>query len=129
MYAKIINNKLTFANIKRGSIETPTSVIINPTEENLIENGYKICINTQQPIKDGFYYTSRWEEQEDSFLQVWDEHPIPIQQIVAELKQQLADTDYKAIKYAEGWISEEDYAPIKAQRQALRDKINEYENK
>lgn len=41
--------------------------------------------------------------------------------------QQLTATDYKAIKYAEGLISEADYAPIKAERQALRDRINELE--
>lgn len=43
---------------------------------------------------------------------------------IAILKQQLADTDYKAIKYAEGMISAEDYAETKAQRQAWRDEIN-----
>ena len=46
---------------------------------------------------------------------------------IAELKQKLADTDYNAIKYAEGWIDSEEYAPIKAERQAWRDKINELE--
>lgn len=46
---------------------------------------------------------------------------------IEELKIQLAATDYKAIKYAEGFISEEEYAPIKAERQAMRDKINELE--
>lgn len=46
---------------------------------------------------------------------------------IAALKQNLADTDYKAIKYAEGEISEEDYAPIKAQRQEWRVRINELE--
>lgn len=40
------------------------------------------------------------------------------------LKQQLANTDYKAIKFAEGLISEEDYAPIKKQRQEWRNQIN-----
>ena len=43
------------------------------------------------------------------------------------LKTKLQQTDYKAIKYAEGLISEEDYAPIKAERQHLRDQINELE--
>ena len=43
------------------------------------------------------------------------------------LKIQLSDTDYKAIKYAEGWLTDEEYAPIKAERQALRDKINALE--
>ena len=41
-----------------------------------------------------------------------------------ELKEKLRETDYKAIKYAEGLISEEDYATIKAERQGWRDEIN-----
>ena len=47
---------------------------------------------------------------------------------VNALKKNLFDTDYQAIKHSEGWISEEDYAEIKAQRQAWRDRINELEN-
>ena len=43
---------------------------------------------------------------------------------IRNLKRQLSDTDYKAIKYAEGYISEEDYASTKAMRQAWRDQIN-----
>ena len=43
---------------------------------------------------------------------------------IAELKSLLQATDYQAIKYFEGFISETDYAPIKAQRQAWRDEIN-----
>lgn len=46
---------------------------------------------------------------------------------ISQLKAQLADTDYKAIKFAEGWISAEEYAPVKGERQAIRDKINELE--
>ena len=44
------------------------------------------------------------------------------------LKKKLADTDYKAIKYAEGIISDEEYKPIKAERQRIRDEINRLEN-
>ena len=47
---------------------------------------------------------------------------------ISFLKGELARTDYQAIKYAEGWISEEDYADIKAQRQAWRVEINELES-
>ena len=43
---------------------------------------------------------------------------------IAELKYKLIETDYQAIKYAEGQLTEEEYAPIKAQRQAWRDEIN-----
>lgn len=43
------------------------------------------------------------------------------------LKHKLSQTYDKAIEYAEGWISEEEYAPIKAERQALREEINRLE--
>ena len=39
-------------------------------------------------------------------------------------KQLLAATDYKALKYAEGFTTAADYAPIKARRQAWREEIN-----
>lgn len=45
-------------------------------------------------------------------------------QRIEMLKSELASTDYKAIKYAEGWLTEEEYAPIKAERQVIRDEIN-----
>lgn len=50
-------------------------------------------------------------------------------QRIEMLKDELASTDYKAIKYAEGWLTEEEYAPIKAARQAIRDEINMLESK
>ena len=46
---------------------------------------------------------------------------------IQELKGKLAETDYKAIKYAEGLLTEEEYAETKAQRQAWRDEINALE--
>lgn len=51
---------------------------------------------------------------------------IIIPQIMA-LKEELAASDYKAIKFAEGLISAEEYEPIKAERQALREQINALE--
>ena len=52
-----------------------------------------------------------------------------IGQEIVDAVAQLSATDYQAIKHSEGLISEEDYAPIKAQRQALRDRVNELEAK
>jgi hypothetical protein len=46
---------------------------------------------------------------------------------IEELKQKLTETDYQAIKYAEGVLTEEEYAPIKAQRQEWRAEINKLE--
>ena len=51
-----------------------------------------------------------------------------VEQQIASLKQNLLDNDYKAIKYAEGFISAEDYAEIKALRQSWRDEINRLES-
>lgn len=50
-----------------------------------------------------------------------------VEEQITELKSELEASDYKAIKFTEGWISEEEYAPIKAERQVLRDKINALE--
>lgn len=47
---------------------------------------------------------------------------------IADLKAQLAESDYKAIKFAEGWLTADEYEPIKAQRQNLRDRINKLES-
>ena len=46
---------------------------------------------------------------------------------ISVCKQNLKLTDYKAIKYAEGLISDEEYQPIKEQREEWRRQINEYE--
>ena len=46
---------------------------------------------------------------------------------ISDLKRNLNRTDYQAIKFAEGFISEIDYADIKSQRQAWREEINSLE--
>jgi len=46
---------------------------------------------------------------------------------IAKFKKLLADSDYKAIKYFEGELTEEEFAPIKADRKKWRAKINELE--
>ena len=46
---------------------------------------------------------------------------------ISELKAKLSQTDYQAIKFAEGWITADDYAPTKALRNSWRTRINELE--
>ena len=60
------------------------------------------------------------DEQREEYIPTAEER-------ISILKNELAESDYKAIKYAEGWYSEEEYAPIRAKRQALRNRINELE--
>lgn len=47
---------------------------------------------------------------------------------IVQLKMQLRNTDYQALKFAEGQITAADYEAIKVQRQAWRDEINRLEN-
>lgn len=46
---------------------------------------------------------------------------------IRELKQLLANTDYKVQKYLEGQMSEDEWTTAKAERQAWRDEINKLE--
>ena len=77
---------------------------ISPSRAKLLKLGYKEVVTTPPPV-------------DENEQRIW------------QLKELLQESDYKAIKYAEGWISEEDYAPIKAERQAIRDEINKLEQK
>ena len=47
---------------------------------------------------------------------------------IVELKKYLSDTDYKAIKFAEGELPESDYQEVKSQRHDARARINELES-
>ncbi len=49
-------------------------------------------------------------------------------QRIDEIRGLLSSTDYKAIKYAEGQLSDVEYVDIKAQRQAWREEINALED-
>ena len=46
---------------------------------------------------------------------------------ILDLKKFLANTDYQAIKFTEGAMTEQEYAPIRTQRAAWRAEINELE--
>ena len=83
-------------------------VILNPTKEQLQEAGWTEVVPPTP--------TAEEIAQQQREAEIWS------------LKEQLRESDYKAIKFAEGWISEADYAEIKAQRQAWRERINELEN-
>ena len=52
-----------------------------------------------------------------------------IKQRIAELKRNLKDTDYLALKCVEGELSIADYTPIKEQRRQWRAEINSLEVK
>ena len=67
------------------------------------------------------------EEALDAYIASHPEPVVTPEEEIAELKAKLAATDYQAIKYAEGYFTDEEYAEMRAQRQAWRDRINELE--
>jgi hypothetical protein len=90
----------------------------------------KSFLNLKTPLNDENYI----EITEEEFNELTYVEPLVIDNTkatkrkeISRLKAQLQATDYQAIKYAEGWLTEEEYAPIKAERQAMRNRINELE--
>lgn len=56
------------------------------------------------------------------------ESEINKQRKIQELKQLLSSTDYKAIKFAEGLITPEEYYSVREQRKLWREQINNLED-
>lgn len=54
--------------------------------------------------------------------------PVPIEERIDSIKAKLRETDYIALKIAEGAATKEEYADVIEQRQKWRDQINELRN-
>lgn len=80
--------------------------LLSPSEGVLLANGWERV--TEEPTEEEVVEQLRLSE-------------------IDGLKALLLESDYKALKYAEGWLTEEEYAPIKAERQQWRERINELE--
>lgn len=48
---------------------------------------------------------------------------------IAFLKSELAETDYLCLKYTDGALSEEEYEPIRKQREEYRSEINKLQGR
>lgn len=74
-----------------------------------------------------------WADEDYEEVQMYIPNPIlTAEEQIAELKRELESTDYKIIKCSEhqllGLDMPYDVAELHAERQAIRDKINELEN-
>lgn len=88
-----------------------------------IENNYILIADTETSDVNGFTYPKELcphKSEHDLQVEVWNRE-------IFELKEELNRTDYKAIKYAEGVMTDEEYQPTGIQRQAWRHRINELE--
>lgn len=88
-----------------------------------IEHNYIPIADTEKSDVNGFTYPKELcphKSERDKQIELWNRE-------IFELKEELSQTDYKAIKYAEGVLTDEDYQPTGIQRQAWRKRINELE--
>lgn len=88
-----------------------------------IEHNYIPIADTEKSDVNGWTYPIELcphKSERDKQIELWNRE-------IFELKEELSQTDYKAIKYAEGVMTDEDYQPTGIQRQAWRKRINELE--
>lgn len=88
-----------------------------------IEHNYIPIADTEKSDVNGWTYPKDvcpHKSERDKQIELWNRE-------IFELKEELSQTDYKAIKYAEGVLTDEDYQPTGIQRQAWRKRINELE--
>ena len=90
-----------------GILRTDNSIIINARDEQWIAEGW-VEYTPPQPSAEEVAMQEAKKEMDD-------------------LLDDLCKLDYKGQKYIDGCYTEEEYAPIKAERQAKRDRINELE--
>lgn len=88
-----------------------------------IEHNYILIADTEKSDVNGWTYPKDicpHKSERDKQIELWNRE-------IFELKEELSQTDYKAIKYAEGVLTDEEYQPTGIQRQAWRKRINELE--
>ena len=126
------NNQENFEEVTFSKIDNIVS-LQGATENN---NGFKTYRLSGEQLGDFSDYTTTYRLLDDEVQysndgSIWTE-PIAYEPTVEDkinaLKQELASTDYQAIKYAEGWFNDEEYAPIKAKRENLREQIRALES-
>ena len=100
-----------------------TNIITYPLNKNLIT----IDIDNLSDIRVGYDYFINNQIIKNETYEL-DMQLAEINRQISECKEKLTQSDYKALKYLEGFISEDDYKPIKEERQKYRDKINSLEN-
>ena len=122
------NNSNVFEEVTFTRLSNNIVSLKGGTENN---GGFKTYRMNGEQLGDFSDYTTTYRLLDDEVQysndgSVWVEpHPYEptVEDKINALKQELASTDYKALKYAEGWFTEEEYAPIKAMREELREKI------
>jgi len=110
-YAKLVNNYPSYAprRIHIGSV-----IVYNPTDEQLVADGYLPAVETDPPVTDERHYAApRWTEQDGQIVQSWTVEEIPI-------------SDEEALtRYANSLTGADDPDLISAAETLITDRIKE----
>lgn len=97
MLGKIIDGKLTYPSHR---IVLDGMQIFNPTDDQLIQVGYKTVTETpmpEDPAPEGQHYESKYTDAGDTITQSWvlvedveEEKPVTLEQRVTQLEQNIA---------------------------------------
>ena len=88
------------------------------------QDNHVLITDTEVSEVNGWTYLKGYAPQKTESMILIEQY----QSEIIELKKYLSDTDYKAIKFAEGEITECDYQEVKSQRHDARVRINELES-
>ena len=88
------------------------------------QDNHVLITDTEVSEVNGWTYLKGFAPQKTESMILIEQY----QSEIIELKKYLSDTDYKAIKFAEGEITESDYQEVKLQRHDARARINELES-
>lgn len=105
----------------KAQIENNKDKLIEVTNETYYKLEFHQLMWVNGELAKNPNYQEYFNEQAEKFKKA------ETQSRINQLKNKLAETDYRAIKYAEGEYTEEQYAPYKKQRQEWRDEINRLE--
>lgn len=128
--------------LEKGYLEFKEDVIWHDRQEGQEEKGhYEVIKEYPNGGKDvewiidepGKPYQSAWTETIHYQIYIpYTDLELEKQELKKKLEEvlnKLRDSDYQAIKYAEGWFSEEEYAPIKELRESYRVQVREYQKR
>ena len=74
-YAKLVNNYPSYAPRR---LRVDNSWVYNPTEQQLLSDGYLPVVETEPPVvEDGYYAVPHWEEVDGEIVQNWTVEEIP----------------------------------------------------
>ena len=107
-FGKLTDGKMVYAS---NSIETDAGIVVNPSEETYLANGWKKVVDEKPSVKPGFHLEiSGWKETEDALVcvykQIAGEAPVVGGRVFSKLKIVLALKKAGLWVLTKTWIEE-----------------------